>query len=169
MRTRCGGGELSAPRVGVKTLAVGTQCSECLPSSQFFIQCWVLKVGLGSFVLDFFLVEGKTVARAWQVGDGLKQVQVTHPLSIGALRPDCRAGMENYPTPGRKLPQKGKNMVPAVLTRLGITRSRAVSHATGQGRQGKLDGLCHQGAGGLRTLGSSPSCCCSICLSFQTP
>ena len=94
MRTRCGGGELSAPRVGVKTLAVGTQCSECLPSSQFFIQCWVLKVGLGSFVLDFFLVEGKTVARAWQVGDGLKQVQVTHPLSIGALRPDCRAGME---------------------------------------------------------------------------
>lgn len=68
MRTRCGGGELSAPRVRVKTLSVGTQCSECLPSPQFFIQCGVLKVGLGSFVLDFFLVEGKTVARALASG-----------------------------------------------------------------------------------------------------
>ena len=32
--------------------------------------------------------------------------------------------------------------------------ARAASHATGQGRQGRLGGLCHQGAGGLRTLGS---------------
>lgn len=56
------------PQSRVKTLSVGTQGSECLPSPQFFSQCGVLKVGLGSFVLDFFLVEGKTVARALASG-----------------------------------------------------------------------------------------------------
>ena len=99
MRTRCGGGELSAPRVGVKTLSVGTQGSECLPSPQFFSQCGVLKVGLRSFVLDFFLWRERLWQELWQVGDGIKQVQVTHPLSIGALLPDCRAGMGDHSLP----------------------------------------------------------------------
>lgn len=62
----------------------------------------MLNVGLGSFVLIFFLWRERRWQELWHTGDGIKPVHVTCPLSIGVLPPDHTAGMGDR-SPSKKV------------------------------------------------------------------
>lgn len=93
MRTRCGEGEAVCPQSWSRDPFRWSPVPECRLSPGFFIQCGLLKGGLGSFVLDFFLLEGKTVASAFGkrgMGSSGSKLPFHKPR---VLPPEGRAGM----------------------------------------------------------------------------
>lgn len=80
MRTRCGGGEAVCPQSWDRDPSSWSPIPRVPPFSPIPSSMRVLEVGLGSFVLDFFLVEGKTGESFGKWGMGLSWSKLPIPF-----------------------------------------------------------------------------------------